>query len=380
MLPDISAIILSAGYSSRMGKAKALLQLGDQSVLERVAENFKINGIEAVTVVTGHHREGVEEESSKHGLKTVFNPDYDQGMFSSVKTGVAALPEKCSAFFITPVDHALFRRGTVKLVLKAFENNEYDIIFPCFKGKPGHPPLISSAIIPRILAHDGNGGLRKVLEDYAAEFPDKILNLEVPDKHILFDMDTPDLYAEALRVLPKIDIPDKDECEIILNDVCKVPEKGLAHARQVGKVAMRIGHELKWHRDHGPDLSMIYAGAILHDLAKGSPKHEQEGGRILSELGFDRIADIVAAHRDVYLKDGRSVAEKEIVYIADKLVRGSQFVSVVYRFEDKMKIFKDDAEAVSAIKRRLGNALRVKESIEHETGKILEDLSLEDGI
>lgn len=379
MLPDISAIVLSAGYSSRMGQPKALLKLGDRTVLERVVENFRVNGIKSVNLVTGHWREEIEEAAGNLDLNTVFNADYDQGMFSSVTAGVESLPENCTAFFITPVDHALFRRGTVILVLEAYAEGDYDIIFPCFKNQPGHPPLISAKLIPAILAHDGSGGLRRVLDNYCEKNPDRILRLEVPDKHILFDMDTPELYSQAVRLFPNNDIPDKDECENILK-VMNVPEKGLAHARQVAKVAMRIGHELKWHRDHGPQLSMIYAGAILHDIAKGKPKHEQEGGKILSELGFERIADIVAAHRDVYLEDGLSVAEKEIVYISDKLVRGSQFVSVVYRFEDKMEIYKDDAEAVEAIKGRLANAMRVKKSIENETGKILEDLCLEDGV
>lgn len=380
MSSKISAIILSAGYSSRMGEPKALLKLGKNNVLERVAANFKTNGIDSVYVVTGHAREGIDTAAEKAGLKTVFNPDYDDGMFSSVLAGVKALPEDCKAFFIIPVDNALVRRGTVKLVLEASEEDKYDIIFPCYEGKTGHPPLISKALIPEILEHDGQGGLRRVLEKHAAKFPDRILNLEVPDQHILFDMDTPELYAEAKKLLPNIDIPNKDECETIITKTCNLPERGLAHARQVAKVAMRIGHELKWHREHGPNLAMIYAGAILHDIAKGKPKHEQEGGKILHALGFDRVADIVVAHRDVFLEDGKNLTEKEIVYIADKLVRGDQFVSVVYRFEDKMGIYKNDPEAVKAIKGRLENALRVKASIERETGKILEDLCLEDGV
>lgn len=379
MSPDISAIILSGGYSSRMGEPKALLRLGETSVLERTASIFHDNGVHSINVITGHGHEAIETAAADSGLNTVFNPGYDKGMFSSVLSGVRALPEDCKAFFIIPVDNALVRRGTVKLVLEAADSGR-NIIFPCFKGECGHPPLISSSLTPDILSHNDEGGLRRVLENYASANPEKVLELEVPDRHILFDMDTPELYAQAQRLLPSLDIPDPDECETMLNSTFALTEKGLAHARQVAKVAMRIGRELKWHRDHGPNLPMIYAGALLHDIAKGRPQHEREGGRMLRELGFDRIADIVEAHRDVHLEEGRSVAEKEIVYIADKLVRCDQFVSVGYRFEDKMEKYRDDPEAVAAIKRRLENAMRVKHSIEHETGKILEDLSLEDGV
>lgn len=193
----ISALILAAGFSSRMGRFKPLLPLGlgkaiKQNVLERQISLFQRPEIQEIRIVTGHRAEDIKRIAGAMGVETVFNADYADGMFSSVITGLSSLNDTNSAFFVMPVDIPLVAPATISLLLDAWQAEKPAVVYPRFLGKRGHPPLISMAVRAQILDWSGYQGLRGALEGLG----DRAMDVETDDRYILMDMDYQEDYEQ----------------------------------------------------------------------------------------------------------------------------------------------------------------------------------------
>ncbi len=187
----IGAIIPAAGFSSRMGKTKALLPIGGHTMLERVVGLFKSVGLEDIIVVSGYEPEKIKVALSGMGVKTIYNPFFRQGMFSSVQAGAACLKKEVEGFFILPVDIPLVQVDTLLVLLKVFlEAGPEIILHPCFQGRRGHPPLIGAVLIEPLMQWQGPQGLRGFFRQYEGTQR----HIEVNDEYILFDIDTPEDY------------------------------------------------------------------------------------------------------------------------------------------------------------------------------------------
>ncbi len=152
-LRKISAIILAAGYSSRMGTLKPILKLGDKTILERAIRLFRDVGIEDVIVVVGHGAEQIIPIVHDCGARAVMNGQFDRGMFSSVQAGVNALSPESEAFFVLPVDIPSVSSQTIRDLLTAYWGGKSKIVVPAFQGRRGHPPLISAGYRNEILSY-----------------------------------------------------------------------------------------------------------------------------------------------------------------------------------------------------------------------------------
>lgn len=357
-----------------MGECKALLPLGASTVLEQVINLFQSCAIAEIIVVTGHQAKAVTVVAEKAGAGVVHNPDFARGMFSSIVTGVQALLPECRAFFLLPVDIPLIRKGVITLLARAFQATSPLLVYPVYDGHRGHPPLISTALVSSILHGDGGNGLRGILAAVEAHDPGRVQDVAVPDANILFDMDTPEDYREGCLRFAGKDVPTMAECMVLVRDIFSLPDKGLDHAEQVAEVAVAICDLIAATRTPPPDRELCRVCGWLHDLAKGRPNHEEEGGRLLAELGFDRAAAIVAAHRESEYVSGTPVSEKEIVFLADKMVSGSTRVSIEERFQQKLNLYRDDPAACAAIGRRLLQARTVLTAIEEEISGSLSHL------
>ncbi len=186
---DIAALILAAGLSSRLGAFKPLLPLGSSTFIEEAVKRFRGAGIGDIWVVTGHRAAELTPVLERLKIRQVFNSDYRQGMSSSVRAGVAGLEPGIAAFFMLPVDIPLVAPDTIKSLLQAYRRGHARIVYPVFRGRRGHPPLISPACVIDLPA-DYDGGLRAFLSRYHSE----ALDLEVDDEAILLDCDTPEDY------------------------------------------------------------------------------------------------------------------------------------------------------------------------------------------
>ena len=199
--PGITAVILAAGYSERMGRFKPLLDLGGQPVIERVIASFKGAGILDVRVVVGYHREILGTVLERLGVKVIINDRYAEGMFSSVQSAVRSLGPSTEAFFLMPADVPLVRAETIRYLAESYSRHLGKILVPVFDGRRGHPPLIAARFAKAIINYTGEGGLAGILSLYDAD----ILPLPVSEANILLDMDTPGDYADLQKRLQRID-------------------------------------------------------------------------------------------------------------------------------------------------------------------------------
>ncbi len=359
-----------------MGELKALLPMGRGTVLERAIVQFHRCGVEDIVVVTGHRADEVAAVAEQAQARYVHNPSFAEGMYSSIRTGVLALSPGSPGFFLLPVDIPLIRRGTIRLLLQALAEAPATILYPIFDDRRGHPPLLSSEVAALVRTETApDGGLRTLLsriETEQAEQAEQVRNIPVADANIHFDMDTPDDYFHGCLLFGRREVPSMAEAEAILDHIHPMPEKGLAHGRMVGEVAGILCEAVIHHsgRELSPHVCRVCG--LLHDIAKGHPHHEATGAAWLRELGFDRAAEIVAAHKDMDWNPDMGVGERELVHLADKLVRGSRMIGVNQRFEEKLALYKHDPEAVQAILGRYRLAQNLAAAVEAEVGQPLE--------
>jgi len=214
-------VILAAGRSTRMGGGKLLLPLGPTSVIERLAGSVSRAEIEEIVVVTGHEPERLAPLLAHLPVRPVHNPGYDTGMFSSVRTGVAALSSDVEALFILPADYPLVRTGVLDRLIDAFRGATalddrrarltalHDrrahpaapgLLHPTCCGRRGHPPLVSGRYRDALIEtgeHDLRSFFRRHLQDE--------VEVEVHDMTILMDMDTKEDYGRMGRFAALLD-------------------------------------------------------------------------------------------------------------------------------------------------------------------------------
>ncbi len=362
--PRMTALILAAGFSSRMGRFKPLLPLGEITVLERVVGIYREVGIEEIGCVVGHRREKLIPRLRNLGVRLIRNAVYKEGMFSSVVAGIDSLPPETECFFIHPVDIPLVRPSTLARLLKIREEHPQAILFPIFEKERGHPPLIPDWCIHQIRNWKGGGGLRGFL----TRNEDSSVNVPVADRFIHKDMDTSEDYQLLLDDLKTYEFPDFEECRTLMTEILKVDHRIRRHCRAVTDIALGLGVAL--NRAGGRvNLHLIRAAGLLHDVAKSTPDHARAGARMLHDLGYPAVADVVGQHMDVRLRKDAPPCEAEIIYLADKLVQGDQRVDLETRFERKLSKYGHDPDARAAIARRKADALNIQDRIQNITGK-----------
>ncbi len=363
-----AAIILAGGLSTRMKQFKPLLPLGQATVTDHVVATFLSAGTD-VFLVAGYRHDDIKAGIKKRDITVVYNPDYEQGMFSSIQAGIKYLQSIYQAFFINPVDIPLVRPETVKQLMAVSTEHPGKIIYPVFKGKRGHPPLIPYKLAPIILGWGKEGGLKAVLDSQ-----EKLaFDVTVPDSNILFDIDTPADYAALLKRYQHYEIPTDEECNVILKEISNNDHYRIKHNYKVAEVAVAIGKVLE-SAGHKVDIELIRVAAILHDIAKGQKKHDVAGGNILRELGFGKVGDIVAVHSDLAGGDLSLSLDAKVVYLADKFVLGEKLVSLEERYSSANRRFGLTPEIETAIKQRLEVAQQVKKELESLISRNLESV------
>lgn len=157
------------------------------------------------------------------------------------------------------------------------------------------------------------------------------------------------------------------ECQAILARQ-NLPDAVILHSRKVAEIAVEIAAALA-ASGLAIDTELVRAAALLHDLAKGQPRHAETGAAILHSLGMTRIAAIVAAHTEMDFTG--ALDERTIVHLADKLTDGDQLVTLNERFQPALLRFRNHPAAFNAAHRRKATAQRIAGAIEARLGKPL---------
>jgi molybdenum cofactor cytidylyltransferase len=191
-----AALILAAGYSSRMQGFKPLLPFGGAHLIDVVVDKFIRAGVDDIVVVYGYNGSEMREHLETLPVIPVENPAYADGMFTSVLAGVRKIDElQSGAFFVTPVDYPLLKSSTPALLTDAMGQGSADIAYPTYRGERGHPVLVNSRLIPGILTYNGFNGLYGALLSGGGG---NFIEIETGDLGILLDMNTDDDYKRLL--------------------------------------------------------------------------------------------------------------------------------------------------------------------------------------
>lgn len=204
-----AAIILAAGSSSRMGagRHKLLLPLNERPVLAHVIEATLVSQARPIIVVLGHQAEQVRAQLTRYsmdsGITYVENPDYLQGMSTSMRVGLAYLQNQMKTE-IANVDSALIMLGDQPLVTTYILNTLIDtwhitgkrIVAPLYTGKRGNPTLFAASLFPELLEVSGDEGGRSVVERHKQE----LATVELGDAVANYDVDTWEAYQQVVEL------------------------------------------------------------------------------------------------------------------------------------------------------------------------------------
>jgi molybdenum cofactor cytidylyltransferase len=183
---NIDGIVLAAGLSSRMGKYKMSLKLGSKTVIESCIEPMYDLCSNIIVVVGYNYNTIVQILKPYKKVKIVLNSCYMEGMFSSVKLALNEVTAE--RFFLIPGDYPVIKRETYERMIESKEN----IVIPVYQGQTGHPILVNSNLIYKILDDPNYSSLRDFIK-YCG-----FITVEVQDEGILMDIDTIEDYKKVL--------------------------------------------------------------------------------------------------------------------------------------------------------------------------------------
>ena len=192
--PRVSALVLAAGRSTRMGPVNKLLApFGGRAMVRAVVDELAGSSVRPVVVVTGHEAERVEEALAGAGAHLVHNPEYRQGLSGSIRAGLAALPESAEAAVICLGDMPLVTSAHVDRLVAAFDPAEgREICVPVFEGKRGNPVLFARRFFDEIAGVRGDVGARHLI----GEYEEYVCEVAMGDRAVLVDVDSPQALRE----------------------------------------------------------------------------------------------------------------------------------------------------------------------------------------
>ncbi|HUI13885.1 MAG TPA: molybdopterin-binding/glycosyltransferase family 2 protein [Xanthobacteraceae bacterium] len=192
----IAAIVLAAGRSSRMGGPNKLVaEIGGKPLVRIVVEAALVSRARPVIVVTGHQRERVE--ASLAGLPVTFahNPDFAEGLGTSLKTGIAALPADVDGALVCLGDMPQVDAGLIDRLIGALDPDKGAlVVVPTIDGKRGNPVVWSRRFFPDLMAVEGDVGARYLIGRYA----EAVIEVPLTGTAALTDIDTPEAF-EAVK-------------------------------------------------------------------------------------------------------------------------------------------------------------------------------------
>lgn len=191
--PPVPCILLAAGASSRMGRHKLFLPLGDQSIIRHVVLTI-MRSARPLIIVTGNaHERIIGELGGLSGIVIVNNPRWETGMVGSAQAGIGALPPGIEGFFLHHGDMPFVTENVFATLAgvaaeRAGRGEKPQALVAACRGLPGHPVYFPSSYIPAIRALGDGERLKGVLERLGR------INVETGCEGVLEDLDTPDEY------------------------------------------------------------------------------------------------------------------------------------------------------------------------------------------
>ncbi len=188
----ICAVVLAAGESRRMGSQKLLLPWAGKTVIEQIVDQLLLSRVDRIYIVTGHDHERLIQTLREYPVELVYNQGYSAGMLSSVRCGIRALPAAYTGVLVALGDQPWLRTQTVNALIDHFLAHP-KIVLPVHQNRRGHPLLFARQYSDRILSHYDSVGLRGLLQEYAQDVQEVLIDAE----GVLLDLDVPEDYRKS---------------------------------------------------------------------------------------------------------------------------------------------------------------------------------------
>jgi len=191
----VAIILLAAGKSERMGQNKLLLPFGEQLVIQRTLDNLMASRAQKIIVVLGSKAAEIGDAIASRDVVAVFNPDYAQGMNTSLATGLNVIEKHVKYVLVALGDQPLIKTQTYDVLIAASQNPSKGMLVPTYKGLRGNPILVSTRYRDDLLNQSGDIGGRELLRTY----PDDVLEVPVKDEGIIINLNTKAEYEKHLK-------------------------------------------------------------------------------------------------------------------------------------------------------------------------------------
>jgi len=198
---NIAAVVLAAGRSSRMGGPNKLLeQIGGRPLVRIVTEAALGSRARPVIVVTGHQRERVEAALAGLPVQFAYNPNFADGLGTSLKAGIAMLPAETDGTIVCLGDMPQVDAALIDRLIAAFDPDKGAlVVVPTIEGKRGNPVVWSRRFFPDLMAVEGDVGARYLIGRYA----EAVTEVPLTGKAALTDVDTPEALEAVKAELEK---------------------------------------------------------------------------------------------------------------------------------------------------------------------------------
>ncbi|MEL6255563.1 MAG: nucleotidyltransferase family protein [Bacteroidota bacterium] len=189
----ISAIILAAGSSSRLGRAKQLLKYKNKSFIQHLIEKLAETGISNPIIVLGARYEAIKThiEGLPNKSTLIKNENWEQGMSTTLASGIKALEDDIDAILICLSDQPLIPTNHYSKLLDAFKENQ-KLVSSFYQDSVGVPALIPRKYFQEILQLKSKSGAKYILKKYKEE------SVLIPCKEASLDVDTEEDYRQIV--------------------------------------------------------------------------------------------------------------------------------------------------------------------------------------
>ncbi len=165
----VAGVLLAAGTSSRMGSNKLLLDLAGESVLRSAARRALAGGLAPLLVVLGHAAERAHQELAGLPCEVVLNPNYEQGITSSLQAGVAALPAHAAAAMVLLADMPFVSAPMIAEMVARFRAASAPLVISDFAGVSAPPMVYDRVLFDELLAMTGDSCGKRVVQRHRHE-------------------------------------------------------------------------------------------------------------------------------------------------------------------------------------------------------------------
>lgn len=191
----VSAILLGAGESKRMGRDKLSLPWGKKALLEHCLDTLLKSKVREVILVLSHWIPWLKNRRNEARIKVVLNPRYRGGMSTSIRKGLRALDYRSRGVLIALGDHPRLKARTINVLIQAFARGKGKIVVPSFQRKMGHPVIFHRQYERELRRLKGDVGGRSVIERH----PQEVRKVRVRSEGVLRDIDTWKDYERELK-------------------------------------------------------------------------------------------------------------------------------------------------------------------------------------